>query len=313
MPSKRGYLLIPFDPGPSDPAYFLEPDIQLQEDRPECLPQGDEVREGEKGIPPLMEEDRSSYEGKVREVISEIREDSPLQKVVLSRSECLDRDLKNSPGKLFDRMNGLYPDAYVHIFHIPGQGTWMGATPELLFDLQGEEGHTQALAGTRPKGEGQEWTEKERREQASVEEHIASVLKGSDIPILERRGPETVSAGKLEHLSTLFVFSAKAVQEQAGSFLQCLHPTPAVCGVPRDRALGSIRSKECRPRSFYSGIIGPWDPIQGSALYVNLRCFRIRENAYELFVGGGINADSDPGSEWEETVWKAGTMKRIFV
>jgi isochorismate synthase len=47
-------------------------------------------------------------------------------------------------------------------------------------------------------------------------------------------------------------------------------------------------------------------------LFVNLRCARYGKDALELFVGGGINSDSDPGQEWEETVKKAGTMRRAL-
>ncbi|MFB6257786.1 MAG: isochorismate synthase [Flavobacteriales bacterium] len=312
FPLEKGYLMIPFHPSRAEPAYMLSPDILLSEDRPEQLPEGEASYSGWMPSPVIVEEDRKSYVKKVEKVRDTIRKVEGLEKVVLSRSERADKEAASSPWELFQRLDSLYPEAFVHLFHIPGQCTWTAATPELLLELDGEEARTQALAGTRPKGEGVEWTEKERREQASVEEHIASVLEEHGIPLRGRRGPETVDAGNIQHLSTRFVFSGEAVQKAPSAFIRDLHPTPAVCGLPRDRAMELIEATEARSRSFYAGAIGPWGVEGEHALYVNLRCARIWKEVIELFVGGGINDGSDPEKEWEETVRKAGTVRRAF-
>lgn len=312
FPLEKGYLLIPFHPSREEPAYMLSPDILLTDDSPEKLPKGSGSGSGLMPSPAIIEEDRESYVKKVEEVRDRIRNVEGLQKVVLSRSEKAHRSKENGLWDIFQRLEGLYPGAYVHLFHIPGHCTWIGATPELLLELDGEEGRTQALAGTRPKGEGMEWSDKERQEQVSVEEHIASVLQAHDIPILERKGPETVDAGQIQHLSTHFSFSGDAVQKAPSAFIRDLHPTPAVCGLPRDRAMELIETTESRPRSFYAGAIGPWGVEEKRTLYVNLRCARVWQATLERFVGGGINAGSDPEKEWEETVRKAGTVRMAF-
>lgn len=312
FPLDKGYLLIPFHPSRDEPAYMLSPDILLSEDRPEQLPVGRRSDSVLMSSPAIVEADRESYIQKVDAVRDRIRNEDGLEKVVLSRSEKVDPLKDNGLWDLFHRLESLYPDAYVHLFHMPGRCTWIGATPELLLELDGDEGRTQALAGTRPKGEGVEWTDKERREQASVEEHIASVLNEHDVPVLERKGPETVDAGNVQHLSTRFRFSGGAVRKAPSGFLYDLHPTPAVCGFPRDPAMELIEANEARPRSFYAGAIGPWGIEGGQSLYVNLRCARVWEEALELFVGGGLNADSVPEKEWEETVRKADTVRKAF-
>ncbi len=310
FPFEKGYLLIPFSPAPDDPAYMLVPDLELREDRPECLPKGEgngELLEAEG-----MEggDDRGTYIEKVKDVLKRIRSDEELEKVVLSRSEWIGR--QGEPGAIFDRLEELYPDAYVHLFHLPDQGTWIGASPELLLDIRGDEGRTQALAGTRARGGEEEWSEKERREQSTVAAHIRSVLQAKDVPIDREKGPITTPAGSIEHLSTEFFFSSAAIDGKLSPLLKDLHPTPAVCGAPREKAMNCIRELESRSRSFYAGAIGPWG-VQGErALYVNLRSARIWQKGVELFVGGGINEGSDPEKEWEETERKARTMLKAF-
>ncbi len=311
FPLENGYLLIPFHPSQEDPAYMLSPDLLLHEDRPERIPGEGAPQKGSMPCPPIQADDRASYEGKVDALVRRIQEEKALQKVVLSRSERVHRKAGSSVGALFEALEALYPDAFVHLFHLPEKATWIGATPELLLEMKGEEGRTQALAGTRPKGEGMEWSDKERREQASVEEHISTVLEQNEVPF-ERSGPETVSAGNIEHLSTHFSFSAQELGKAPSKLIRELHPTPAVCGSPRDRAMELIEATESRSRSFYAGAIGPWGVEGEYALYVNLRSARIWEEALELFVGGGINSGSDPEKEWEETVRKAGTVRRAL-
>ncbi|MFB1039347.1 MAG: chorismate-binding protein, partial [Polaribacter sp.] len=100
--------------------------------------------------------------------------------------------------------------------------------------------------------------------------------------------------------------------------IRALHPTPAVCGLPRELARTFLFENENYDRSFYTGFLGELnlqdskDTAKSSALFVNLRCMRIQNNKAAIFVGGGITKDSDAANEWEETVFKAKTMKRML-
>ena len=90
--------------------------------------------------------------------------------------------------------------------------------------------------------------------------------------------------------------------------LEALHPTPAVCGSPKDEAMNLIRKLEEKDREYYCGIVGP-ARIRGSTnLFVNLRCMRVFEDKIRLHAGGGITKDSDPEAEWMETENKCQTM-----
>ncbi|MGB0175928.1 MAG: chorismate-binding protein, partial [Owenweeksia sp.] len=90
-----------------------------------------------------------------------------------------------------------------------------------------------------------------------------------------------------------------------------LHPTPAVGGWPKKEALAYIEDHEKHDRAYYSGYFG-LRTKDSFAYYVNLRCMQVYNNAVVLYAGGGILADSDPVSEWEETEAKLQTLLRVI-
>ena len=101
-------------------------------------------------------------------------------------------------------LSSTYPDAFVHLIHIPGAGTWMGATPEVLFRSGNGKAFTTALAGTRKYQDGvdEPWGDKEREEQHMVEVHIKDVFRQCGITKYSTVGPLSVTAGSVQHLST---------------------------------------------------------------------------------------------------------------
>ena len=201
----------------------------------------------------------------------------------------------------------------ISLSHTPVSGTWIGSTPEIILSGEGNTWNTVALAGTMPmQGEVMptEWHKKEQDEQAFVSEYINKVIKkfSSKIAI---KGPYTTRAGQLVHLRTDFQFGLKKTSE-LGNLLDALHPTPAVCGLPKDKAYDFIIENEGYDRKYYSGIIGWLDPNGHTTLYVNLRCLNVSGNYATLYAGGGILPSSDANSEWEETQHKMKTIKLVI-
>ena len=94
--------------------------------------------------------------------------------------------------------------------------------------------------------------------------------------------------------------------------LSLLHPTPAVCGLPRDNALATIRLAEPDARSFYAGFSGPLFLHGETRLYVSLRCMELIGDRASLYAGGGIMPESTVETEWEETRRKMATMRSLF-
>mgnify|MGYP000996762664 FL=1 len=99
-------------------------------------------------------------------------------------------------------------------------------------------------------------------------------------------------------------FSLKINPNKVENLIQELHPTPAVCGFPKNICTKAIRNFENSERELYAGYI-KIETEEFLYYFVNLRCAKIYKNAALLFVGGGINKDSQPEKEWLETELKA--------
>ena len=157
-------------------------------------------------------------------------------------------------------------------------------------------------------GRGLGWSDKNIEEQRFVATYIYERLKllADDI---EEQGPRTVRAGNLVHLRSDFLFTLRE-GKGVGALLETLHPTPAVCGVPKDATLDFILKNEPSPRRYYSGFCGPIG--SSTALFVSLRCMQIDGRTCMLYAGGGLLKESEEQQEWEETEAKMQTMRSLF-
>jgi isochorismate synthase len=237
------------------------------------------------------------------------------QKVVLSRQEMA--QLTNFDLiAVFSRMLELYSNAFVYVWYHPKVGLWMGATPERLVSLEKNEFVTMALAGTQPyKGnEDPQWGEKEKMEHQFVVDYIVSQIQNptNGIILKDFQVSETYTsrAGDLLHLKA-------DIRGEIGAFnlkelLQTLHPTPAVCGLPKEEAKDFILRNEHYDRSFYTGFLGEMNVDEKTELFVNLRCAEFKDSQAIIYVGGGVTRDSHPKKEWEETLAKAKTIQRAL-
>ena len=129
---------------------------------------------------------------------------------------------------------------------------------------------------------------------------------------LKLTGPHTQQAGSLLHLKTEIraqLHTGFSLQ----NLLQQLHPTPAVCGMPKAAALQFIGQEEGYDRQFYSGFLGEILGNNQVDLFVNLRCMNLANEQAHIYVGCGITSGSLPESEFAETVHKAQTMKQVLM
>ncbi|GHA55564.1 chorismate-binding protein [Pontibacter akesuensis] len=241
-----------------------------------------------------------------------------MEKVVLSRNKLEALPQNFCPVTAFEAMAQAYPRAFVSLVSVPGVGTWMGASPEVLVSVNAEQVfHTIALAGTQPAVEkvGEAiWRQKEIEEQAMVERYILSCFKKLRLREYTEVGPRTIIAGNLMHLRTDFKVDLKEVHfpTLGTDMLQLLHPTSAVCGLPKEPAHQFILAHEGYDRSYYSGYLGPVGSETGSHLFVNLRCMELLDQEAILYAGAGITGESDPQKEWQETQHKMQTMRQVL-
>jgi len=240
--------------------------------------------------------------------------DKEFEKLVLSYCMTVPHKTGFSPEKVFYRACKRYTRSYVYLFHTPQTGTWLGSTPELLLSGKENKWHTVALAGTLPLHDGklpEIWDEKKQKEQQFVTDYIRNCLHSYDV-CYEETGPYSVQAGELAHLKTDFRFSLPAGNQSLGELLNVLNPTPAVCGLPKEKTFRFITANEGYDRRYYSGFIGRLNPDEQTDLYVNLRCMQIEDNRLLLYAGGGLVDSSDLEEEWMETEDKLQTMLRII-
>jgi len=256
------------------------------------------------------------FESLVQKGIDAI-EEGVFKKVVVSRKETIDL-VDFDVVSVFEKLIQTYPNAFCYCWFHPKIGLWMGATPERLLKADNKKFSTMALAGTQKiKGSGEAiWEQKEIEEQQFVTDFILNNLKGltSEVSI---SSPYALKAGALLHIKTDIegVLNDNSNLKQV---ISALHPTPAVCGLPKQQAKDFILENEGYDREYYSGFLGELnkegfntDTLK-SDLYVNLRCMKIKDDQANLFMGCGITKDSNPEKEWKESVNKSMTMKRVL-
>lgn len=223
---------------------------------------------------------------------------SPIEKIVLSRFKYVDLNEDFQPLDFFEKMCDTFPAAFVYVFQSENE-CWLGASPELLLEQNNGMLHTVSLAGTRWNNQKKDWTAKEIEEQAWVTQYILETLSDISAQDIATKGPFNRKAGHLEHLCTE-IYARTPKHGNVFAWADELHPTPAVCGYPRDISMEFILKNENYHREQYAGYIGLID-AKTSQFFVNLRCMKVYQNQAVLFAGGGITADSCPETEWDET------------
>lgn len=229
-----------------------------------------------------------------------------LDKVILSRIQ--QENFEGNPVELFQKLCNNFPNAFVYLIESKQVGTWIGASPEILLDVEEGRAKIMSLAGTKKIDDNSTWGEKEIVEQGIVTQFLRKEIQafaGSSIDeseVFER------FAGPVKHLCSDLEFNLLG---SPIDFITRIHPTPAVCGQPRDAALKLIQESEPHERLFYAGIIGELNR-ERTRMYVNLRCAQIIEDKIYLYVGGGLTKDSSITDEWNETLNKAETIRQFL-
>ncbi|TDN38108.1 isochorismate synthase [Hymenobacter sp. UV11] len=336
-----GFAFFPFRDSDHNPALFLPADVQYDLAQPEAVriapaarglvpniaawltlptpPTLDWHHSAQPAPPPTTQAD---YTALVRTGVAAI-EAKEVVKVVSSRVAHRPLPAEFDPLVAFQELSRKYERAFVSLVSVPGVGTWLGASPEVLAEVTADgHFHTMALAGTQPLVPGHRpqdaiWRQKEIEEQALVARYIVSCFKQLRLREYQETGPRTVTAGQLLHLRTDFEVNLQNVPFASSlgtDMLRLLHPTSAVGGMPKVAALEFLRRHERYDRAYYSGFLGPVNVAAPgvSRLFVNLRCLQVRPTEAILYAGTGLTVDSDPAREWQETEMKLQTVAAVL-
>ncbi|ACU36661.1 isochorismate synthase [Actinosynnema mirum DSM 43827] len=255
--------------------------------------------------------------------------DGELAKVVVARALDVTAPHRLEVPELLARLVAADPAAHAFAIDVSAPGdaatrTLVGASPELLVSRRGDRVVANPLAGSLPRtGDPVEdarraaallASAKDLAEHEHVSAQVAGVL-GRFCAELDVPAPVVIATPTMLHLSTTITGRLTDPDDPASSALglaEALHPTPAVCGVPTERAASAISALEPQERGYYAGLVG-WTDLAGDGEWVvTIRCAEVCGDTARLFAGAGVVAGSSPSAEVVETGAKFGTMLRAL-
>lgn len=261
---------------------------------------GDHVIESH---PPVVE-----WAASVADAVDAIHQ-GDLEKVVLARSVIVRSSQPVDILRVFRELVRMYPQCYNFAWK-SGDAVFMGASPELLASVDGVRFHSNPLAGSAPRGEGEDEDRfiaeklltfsKDRQEHALVVDDLTQRLAPLTTQLTVPATPSVKQMATVQHLSTE-IDGTLAAGIGILDVIEVAHPTPAVGGVEREAALRHIAESETIDRGWYTGGIGWINGVGDGAVCIALRCGLIRDRTTHVFAGAGIVADSQPEDELAET------------
>lgn len=274
-------------------------------------------------LPPVLERadhpDREAWVASVDAALARI-ERGPLQKVVLARRT--DFRFAEAPDAflLLHRLRAANPEGFHFAFSPEGGATFLGVSPERLYRREGRHLVSEAVAGTRRRGDSEREdqaigdalldSEKDRREHRFVSDTVGRAL--GELCRSYRADPEVslLKLARLQHLRRGFEGTLRGHVDDV-AIVAALHPTPAVAGNPTAAAVAEIAHREPFSRGWYAGPLG-WVGARGADFTVAIRSGLLGGDRLAVFTGAGIVRGSRPIAEWEELENKlAGFVKVI--
>jgi isochorismate synthase len=241
-----------------------------------------------------------------------------LRKVVLARALDLTFAEKVGPERVLRNLLRDNPAAYNFAAGLPGGGTLVGASPELVASRSGKQVISHPHAGSAPRGADPATdraradallaSRKDQEEHRIVCDMVADKLRPFCRKIEMPSGPSLVATPTMWHLGTTVRGELSDDETTSLHLAAALHPTPAICGAPVDTARELISELEPFPRGYYGGLVG-WMDARGDGEWVlAIRCAQVLERSLRLYAGGGIMPNSDPETELNETTAKFQTL-----
>jgi isochorismate synthase len=237
-----------------------------------------------------------------------------LRKVVLARTMLVNADRTLDAKQLLWRLRAV--DAECYAFAAPqaravSGAVLVGATPELLLRRRGRVVEATPLAGSsqrfgdalrdRASADRLFDSAKDREEHAVVVHDVHHILDAFCEDLVHPHEPELLGTANVWHLATPFRGRLHDPSVTALDLVAALHPTPAVCGSPRETARETLEDLEPIERGGYAGPVGWMDANGDGEWAIALRCAEITGSTARLFAGAGIVADSEPEAELDET------------
>ncbi len=221
--------------------------------------------------------------------------DATLRKVVLSRPVTIELDGPLHLAEVLRRLRAGEPNCTIFSMPVP-DGTFFGASPELLVARHGDRVAAHPLAGTVPRGDTARRdadaqrelarSDKNRAEHRYVVDEIAATLAARCAELSVPDEPSLVAFRSVAHLGTRIEGRLRAPGTDVLDLLADLHPTPAVGGTPRPEALAFIAAHEAGERGYWAGPVG-WVGAAGDGEWmIGIRSARLHEDGRAVTLRG---------------------------
>ncbi len=260
-------------------------------------------------VPTQVSEDFKAWKNAVEKATLQI-EKGVYDKIVLARELRIPLSSPIVDTHILNRLRHQYPDCYSFLIKQNNEASFIGCTPERLASFRSDFILTEGLAGSTPRGKT-----------ASEDARLESELLNSDKDLNEHQIvlqaiqdnlsqyaetlmiPDKPGIKKLSNVQHLYTPVRAQISEGVSKteVLKNLHPTPAVGGFPRDKAVPFISKFEHFDRGWYAAPIG-WINAHGNGEFaVGIRSGLIKNDEVRFYAGCGIVEGSQPEKEWEET------------
>jgi menaquinone-specific isochorismate synthase len=251
----------------------------------------------------------------VQQATADIRS-KEIDKVVLAREVHLEFADKIDPYQVVGRLQKEQPTSFIFGFE-NGLQHFIGATPERLVKKEEKHVLSTCLAGSIKRGktkhEDKQLGNQLLHDDKNLIEHnivVKMIKEAFDhwcYDVVAPKAPALLKTKNIQHLYTPVRGFAKEGHSLL-SMVERLHPTPALGGFPKDKAIEKIRELEPMHRGWYAGPIGWLDHEDNGEFVVAIRSGLLEGNKAALFAGCGIVEESDPESEYLETKMKLKPM-----
>jgi anthranilate synthase component 1 len=248
--------------------------------------------------------------------------------VVLARRQSFDLPADPATGArlegvaLYRALRRINPSPYLFFVRTPGFEV-VGASPELLLQVEGDRLTTHPIAGTRPRGtdarEDALLAEELQRDPKERAEHVMLVDLGrNDLGRVARPGTVTVSkymeVERYSHVLHLVSHVEGRLRPELDTLdaLRSVFPAGTLSGAPKIRAMQLIAAAEGERRGLYGGAVGYLGYDGNLDTAITIRSAVLKDGEAHVHTGAGIVAASVPEREFEETEHKAAALRRAI-
>lgn len=255
---------------------------------------------------------KESYQAAVSRCRQYIEAGDIFQVVLSQRFEV---ECHSEPIEIFRTLRVINPSPFMFLLRTP-ECTLVGSSPEVMARVVDRIVTVRPLAGTRPRGkssdEDRRLSEELLADPKERAEHVMLVDLGrNDIGRVAQFGSVRLNDlmvvefySHVMHISSNVQGTLRQELSAMDAFRACL-PAGTVSGAPKVRAMEIIDELEPTKRGPYAGAVGYFDYRGNMDTCITLRTMVIKDHRVYIQAGAGLVADSDPDSEYQETVNKA--------